>query len=83
MQALAPLKLSGGRPCRALAPRRRTAVRVQADAGAADACSIPDGWEEPPSQEKRAVLNLLLLGAVSLPCSSMLVPYLSSLVPKR
>lgn len=43
---------------------------------------IPE-YQEPPSPEKRALLNTLLLGAVALPTAGLLGPYAASFVPRR
>ena len=70
---------------RPAAPRQRRAVAVCADAGAAavdDYCPLPEGWE-PPSQSKRATMNLLLAATVALPVAGMAGPYAASFVPKR
>lgn len=70
------------RPAAALPRRHRRTVLARADA---DSCRIPDDYSapDPPSLEKRATLNLLLIGAVALPSAGMLGPYLASFVPRR
>lgn len=57
----------------AVRPARRSAVAVRAASAAA----------EVPSPEKRATMNLLLLGAVALPATAMLGPYAYFFAPKR
>lgn len=84
---LACVPCLASRPAAAAATRRhrpaRSALRVQATAQG-DCCELPADWsQEPPSPEKRAVMNLLLLGAVSLPVAGMAGPYIASFVPRR
>lgn len=49
-------------------------MRIKCQASSIPADRVPD-------MEKRKLLNLLLLGAVSLPTAGMLVPYASFFVP--
>lgn len=91
MQACASTRslaaFSAARPFRQ--GRRRPAVVVRADAGAAqlgsgeDCCLLPDDWNEPPSQSKRDTMNLLLAATLTLPVAGLAGPYAASFMPPR
>lgn len=71
--------VSGGSPCIVAVPNpgyaggRKDGMRVVAQAAAAP--------ERVPDMGKRNLMNLLLLGAISLPSAGLLGPYLYFLVP--
>ena len=58
----------------------QSAVKVKGMRIACQATSIPAD-DRVPDMGKRQLLNLLLLGTISLPTAAMLIPYASFFVP--